>query len=172
VLRFLRVDGRTILVGGGDQLIHAWDATTGAELHPPFEDAARGSIGLPIATIDGRVVAVTEDAGFVGPDLRQWSVHDLVTGASIGRVTTGSSDYGSAAVVAEVAGRGVLLVGDGFDVVMVDLATGDRIGTPLTGHEAPVEGMVVVQSAGRTALITTSRDHSLRLWDLTARSSG
>jgi predicted Ser/Thr protein kinase len=168
-LRFVPVGGRTLLVGAGDQMIHVWDAATGTEAYPPIPDDFQWFNGLPIATVGGRVVAVAENGSFLGPDLRRWTVHDLATGAEIGNVTITSSDPASVAGVAEVGGRGVLLVVDDRDVVMYDLASGAPVGSPLTGHEATVYGMTVVQSGDRTVLVTGSEDHSLRVWDLTGR---
>jgi WD40 repeat protein len=78
-------------------------------------------------------------------------------------------DPTSAATVAEVGGRGVMLVVDDRDVVMFDFATGSRIGEPLTGHEAKIYGMTVVPVGDRPLLVAAAEDHSVRVWDLTAR---
>jgi WD40 repeat protein len=167
-LRFIPVDGRTLLVGSGDQMIHVWDAATGAEVYPPIPDNFQGTNGLPVAVVGGRPLAVAE-APFAEADRRRWTVHDLATGAQVGEITITLPDVTSVATVAEVGGRGVLLVGEGHDVAMYDLATGDRVGAPLTGHETSVYGMTVVPAGDRTVLVTASQDHSVRVWDLTAR---
>jgi predicted Ser/Thr protein kinase len=167
-LRFIPVDGRTLLVGSGDQMIHVWDAATGAEVYPPIPDNFQWFNGLPVATVGGRVLAVAEGP-FAGADRRRWTVHEVATGAQVGEITITSSEAASVATIAEVGGRGVLLHGEGHDVVMYDLATGDRVGAPLTGHETSVYGMDVVPAGDRTVLVTASQDHSVRVWDLTAR---
>jgi WD40 repeat protein len=170
-LRFVPVDGRTLLVGCSDEAVHVWDAATGAELYPPLPDSFRSYDGVPVATVGGRPVVVVE-ANTTTSGHRRWSVHDLATGDVIGEVTVPKSEFDteSAATVAEVGGRGVLLVADGSDVVLVDLATGARVGTPLSGHEAPPHGMVAVPIEGGSVLLTGAYDQSVRVWDLTARS--
>jgi hypothetical protein len=177
-LRFVPVDGRTLLVGGGDGMIRVWEAATGAEMYPPIPDDVPGFSGLPIATIGGRVVAVAEGSPDYASGRRHWTVHDLATGSQVGEVTItmpGLSDLklelSSAAGVAEVGGRGMLLVADGHDVVMFDLATGAPAGVPFTGHGAPITGMTVVSSGDQTLLVTAAEDHALRVWDLTARGA-
>lgn len=171
-LRFVQVGGRTLLVGSGNGMIHAWDAATGGEAYPPIPAGFQSSSGLPIATVGGRMIAVAEDTSRLEIDRRRWTVHDLATGAEIGTVTVAMSDAAAVAGAAEVGGRGVLLVAGERDVVMFDLASGAPVGSPLTGHEAKVYGMTVVPSGDRTVLVTASEDNSLRVWDLTGRSAG
>jgi hypothetical protein len=168
-LRFIPVDGRTLLVGSGDQMIHVWDAVTGAAVYPPIPDYFQWLNGLPVATVGGRMVAVAEDGSLLGSDRRRWTVHDLATGARIGEVTITMPDVTSVATVAEVGGRGVLLVVEGHDVVMFDLATGLRVGEPLAGHEAKIYGMTVVPAGEGSLLVTAAEDRSVRVWNLTAR---
>ncbi len=137
-------------------------------MYPPIPDKFQWFNGLTVATVGGRVLAVAEGP-FAGADRRRWTVHEVATGAQVGEITITSSEAASVATIAEVGGRGVLLHGEGHDVVMYDLATGDRVGAPLTGHETSVYGMDVVPAGDRTVLVTASQDHSVRVWDLTAR---
>jgi WD40 repeat protein len=50
------------------------------------------------------------------------------------------------------------------------LATGKPIGSPLTGHTDAVGAVATAQLDGRTVMISGSRDHTVRVRDLAART--
>ncbi|MEJ3655540.1 serine/threonine-protein kinase [Actinomycetes bacterium KLBMP 9759] len=169
LLRFVQVDGKPAVVGASRTSMQAWDAATGAPIGPLLKPTGSFT-GLPVGTVGGRLVAVTEDNGYAGAGKRRVFTYDVATGAKVAETVLDSADYTSPVGIVEINGRAILLRADDRDVVQYDLTTGAPVGDRYTGHEADVGSLTVIVSAGRPYLLTTSSDSSIRLWDMTARN--
>lgn len=169
-LQFTQVRGRPAVVGSGSNALWVWDAATGAPIGAPIPIKGSYSYGPVVATIGGRTLAVAPKAAS-GVDKNGVITHDLAAGAPPSEVIISSSDYGAPVAIAEVAGRTVLLRGDGRDIVQYDPTTGTPVGSRYVGHEADVTSLSVITADGKPYLLSSSDDHSVRIWDMTARNT-
>ena len=161
--------GRVLIVGGGNGLVHRWDAATGAPLGPSLgqPDTHSGplwavtSIRLP----DGRVAIVS---GGEDGTIRRW---DAVTGQSIGQPITGHNGAVRALTTAVLPDGSVDLVSGGDDgtIRRWDPVTGDPVGVPNTGHTGPVRSLASATFPDRQVVVLSGGDDgTLRTWDVQA----
>jgi hypothetical protein len=98
--------------------------------------------------------------------LEELAVYDMATGERIGKPVDGLV-VGSAATVARVDGRSVLIIGGADQVIRLrDLATGEPLATTLTGHTGVITALAAVEVDGRQVLVSGGDDQTLRRWDL------
>jgi WD40 repeat protein len=157
-------DDRTLASVGSFGRVRLWDVATGAELQP----REYPSFGNPVAVAmapDGRSVAVADDRG----NAQVWDVgtgkpreleDDPVPGA-------GGFDPWTGPNFLAYAPDGHTLIGGSNaahnSINVWNAATGKRL-AKVAGHQGPI--MSVAYSPDGTRFASTSRDSTLRAWDL------
>jgi WD40 repeat protein len=156
-------DGKTILVGT-DTTAQLYDAATGQPVGPVLASE------LPPRKIWS--VAYTPDgqAAFLGREDGNAELHDTKTGQVLVQLAHGKDDLWSVAVSSD--GKTLLTAGESR-VQLWERATGKPIGRPLEHPRLPGEAalpfhmiIAVAVSPDDKAVLTGSRDHTARLWDL------
>jgi WD40 repeat protein len=144
-------DGATVVAGGDDRTMRAWDAATGVSR---WTAATTNEIRALAFAPDGRRVT----SGGRDGTILHW---DIATGATLD--TWPGHDEAIYALAYTPDGRRLLSASADRTVGVRDVASGSRIAT-LTGHGYSVWSVVV--SRDGTRVLTGSTDHTIRLWDL------
>jgi hypothetical protein len=155
-------DRSVVLAKAHEGPIHSWDIESGA----PF--------GPPIPTVYDHITTTALPGGLAvlsHPVDYRLQVTDLRSGAPLDAPAHSARGFTYRAV-AVVAGRLLLVGAEQEDIRIRDLRTGDPVGSPLTGHEDAISSLTPVAVGDTTYLVSTSRDRSIRIWDLTARAGG
>ncbi|MFF4522609.1 WD40 repeat domain-containing protein [Streptomyces bluensis] len=159
------VDGRSLVVGGGDEGVEVWDAANGEQVASFYVDGGETAYAVAFSQLDGRPVFVA------GTDSGRVYVFDLSgdeDGDPIHEPSAGHEGRINALDVAMVGDRAVAVTGGEDGTVRIwDLAGGRQVGPPLTGHSGSVEAVVVTTMQDRAVALTTGRDGVVRVWDLT-----
>lgn len=158
-------DRPVVLARGQEGAISSFDVATGAPAGPRV--SGRPALHETVATVElpgGPAVLTTDHSG-------ELAVVDVRTGARRGHGIPEVLflDRYAAAVV---DGRPVLLkeVLRQNSIEVLELSTGRPATEPLLGHEDRVECMVPLTVGDRTFLLSAGFDHTIRIWDLTART--
>ncbi len=148
-------DGKMIASGGRDELVHRWDANTGAAIGKPLAGHAGAIYSMAFSPDGKRIASAGEDMA-----LRQW---DADSGAPIGSplVGHGGTIYG---VAFSPDGTRLLSAGEDSVLRLWDVASGAAIGPPLAGHQDIVYGVAFFPPDGRV-FVSASGDRTLRRWD-------
>ncbi|WP_327391687.1 hypothetical protein OG533_02555 [Streptomyces sp. NBC_01186] len=159
------IDGRSLVVGGGEEGVEVWNAANGEQVASfPVDDEQR-AYAVALSQLDGRPVVVA------GTDSGKVYVFDLSGDEGDDPIHEPSTGHegGINALDIALAGDRVALVTGGEDgtVRIWDLADGRQIGPPLTGHDGSVEAVVVTTMRDRPVALTAGRDGVVRVWDLT-----
>ncbi|RKT83552.1 WD domain-containing protein, G-beta repeat-containing protein [Saccharopolyspora antimicrobica] len=159
------VDGRSLVVGGGEGVVEVWDAANGEQVASfSLEDDEQRALAVALARLDGRpvVVAGTDSGKVYVFDLSGNEGDDPVHGP-----LTGHEDGINALDVAEVGDRAVAVTGGEDGTVRIwDLGSGRQIGPPLIGDSSSVEAVAVTRMQDRAVAVTAGRDGVVRIWDL------
>lgn len=159
-----RIDGRSLVVGGGEECVEMWDAASGAQITSFYVDDDRAYAVAFSRLADRPVVVAGTNAGRV-------YVFDLFGGEDddpIHEPSTGHEGGINALDVAMIDDQAVAVTGGEDGTVRLwDLATGRQIGLPLTGHTWSVEAVTVTTMQDRPVALTGGRDGVIRVWDLT-----
>jgi hypothetical protein len=139
--------------------IHSWDIASGA------------AFGRPIPTADDHITTAALPGGLAvlsQPDNVYFQVVDVRSGAPLDgygpyRITV------TPLAVALVDGRPLFVGAERETLRVWDLRTGEPVGSPLTGHEDTIYTATPVAVGDTTYLVSTSKDWSIRIWNLTAR---
>lgn len=159
-------DRPVVLAKGDNGPIHCWDIASGV------------LVGPPVPTVYSRITTVDLPGGLAAlshPGYGDTQVVDLRSGARLdGYAQWPSSSFplGPAVAVAMVGGRPLLVHSERNTIRIRDLRAGDPVGSPLTGHEDEITSLTPVVVGETTYLVSTSKDRSIRIWDLTARARG
>lgn len=158
------VDGRSLVVGGGEEGVQVWDAAHGEQVASFHVDDEERSNAVAFSRLDGRPVVVA------GTDSGKVYVFDLSGDEDddpIHEPSTGHEGGINALDVAMVGDRAVAVTGGEDGTVRIwDLASGRQVGAPLTGHDWSVEAVVVTTMQDRPVAVTAGRDGVVRIWDL------
>jgi serine/threonine protein kinase len=156
-----QLDGRPVIVSGGDSVIRVWDLATGEPIGQPLTGHTDSVIDLATTELEGRPVIVS---GSFDEPVRVW---DLATGRAIGRPLTGHDRPVYAVTTTQLDDRPVVISGGFDDTVRVwDLASGSPIGRPLTGHTNGVLALATAALDGRPVIVSGSIDGTVGMWDL------
>jgi WD40 repeat protein len=159
------VDGRSMVVGGGEEGVEVWDAVEGEEVASfSLDDEKERAYGVAFSQLDGRPVVVA------GTDSGKVYVFDLSGDEDDGPIhepSTGHEGGINALAVATVDDRAVAVTGGEDGTVRIwDLSDGRQVGPPLTGHKWSVEAVVATTMQNRAVALTAGRDGVVRVWDL------
>lgn len=160
------VDGRSLVVGGGEEGVEVWDAANG-ECIASFwmDDEEERAYAVALSQLDGRPVVVA------GTDSGKVYVFDLNGDEDDGPIhepSTGHEGCVNALDVAVIGDRAITVTGGEDGTVRIwDLADGRQVEPPITGHDGGVEAVTVTTMQERTVAVTGGRDGVLRVWDLT-----
>jgi WD40 repeat protein len=154
-----RLDGRPVVVSGGDDTVVAADLERGETVHEWSVDGIVSAVAL--SEVGGRpAVLAGTDAGYV----RTW---DAVDGKPAGNPLSGHEDRVSAVAVTAVEGRRLAVTGSDDGTARIwDLAEGRQLGPPLAGHDGEIGTVTVTSVGGRQVVLTAGRDGVVRVWDL------
>ncbi|RVX40799.1 WD domain G-beta repeat uncharacterized protein [Nonomuraea polychroma] len=159
-----RIDGRSLVVGGGEEYVEMWNLANGEQAASFYVNDGR-TYAVALSELDGRPVVVA------GTDSGKVYVFDLSGGEEddpIHEPSTGHEGRINALDVAMVGERAVVVTGGEDGTIRLwDLASGRQIGPPLTGHNWSVEAVVVTTMQDRPVALTAGRDGVARVWDLT-----
>lgn len=160
------IDGRSLVVGGGEEGVEVWDAADGEQVASfCVEDEEERAYAVALTQLDGRPVVVA------GTDAGKVYVFDLDGDEDddpIHEPSTGHGGCVNALDVAVVGDRALAVTGGEDGTVRIwDLADGRQVGPPLAGHDASVEAVAVTTMQDRPVALTAGRDGVLRVWDLT-----
>ncbi|MFI0815826.1 WD40 repeat domain-containing protein [Streptomyces sp. NPDC021098] len=159
------VDGRSLVVGGGEEGVEVWDAVTGEQVASFHVDDEGSAHAVAFSRLDGRpvVVAGTDSGKVYVFDLSGDEDDDPIHEPSIGH------EGGINALDVAMVGDHAVAVTGGEDgtVRIWDLSSGRQVGPPLTGHKWSVEAVVVTTMQDRPVAMTAGRDGVVRMWDLT-----
>ncbi|MET7396859.1 hypothetical protein ABZS66_25590 [Dactylosporangium sp. NPDC005572] len=158
VYSLLVLDGAVpvAVTGGGDGAVRTWDVVTMRETGEPLVSHEQPVTALASLVVDGRTLLVSgSDDGTV----RTWDLgrRELVS------VTPRLGLRVPALTVASRAGRPVVLAGH-VEPREIDVLTGTPLPARLPGHEGNLVGSAVVAVDGAPAVVTASRDGTVRLW--------
>lgn len=160
-----RVDGRSLIAGGGEEGVEVWDAANGEQVASFYVDDEQRAYAVAFSRLDGRPVVVA------GTDSGKVYVFDLSGDEDddpIHEPSTGHEGGINAVDAALVGDRAVAVTGGEDGTVRIwDLANGRQVGPPLTGHDWSVEAVVVTTMEDRAVALTAGRDGVVRIWDLT-----
>jgi WD40 repeat protein len=168
------LDGRPIVVSGGDATLRVWELDTGQQRGKPLRGhegnrpyAPSEVAALALGELDGRPIVVS---GGGDATVRVW---ELRTGQQLGEPLRGHEGRVSAVAVGELDGRPIVVSGgDDATVRVWELDTGQQLGEPLRGHEGnPSYGGGVFRVAvgeldGRPIAVSGGGDATVRVWDL------
>ncbi|MFI1330884.1 WD40 repeat domain-containing protein [Streptomyces sp. NPDC020845] len=159
-----RIDGRSLVAGGGEEGVTVWDAANGEEVASFYVDDEQRSYAVSFSEVDGRPVVVA------GTDAGKVYVFDLAASEDddpIHEPATGHEGGINALDTAMVGDRPVAVTGGEDGTVRIwYLAGGRPVGPPLTGHDARVEAVAVTTLRDRPVALTAGRDGTVRVWDL------
>ncbi|WP_157878632.1 WD40 repeat domain-containing protein [Streptomyces chattanoogensis] len=159
------IDGRSLVVGGGDEGVMVWNAANGEQVASFYVDDEERAYAVALSQLDGRPVVVA------GTDSGKMYVFDLSGDEDddpIHEPSTGHEGGINALDVAMVGDRAVAVTGGEDGTVRIwDLAGGRQVGPPLTGHNGSVEAVVVTRMQDRSVALTAGRDGVVCIWDLT-----
>ena len=159
-----QLDGRTVVISGGDNTVRVWDPATGQPVGSPFTGHTEPVAAVTTAQLGGRTVVIS---GSWDKTVRVW---DLATGQPVGSPFTGHTEPVAAVTTAQLDGRPVVISASNDKTVRVwDLATGAPVGAPFTGHTGFVQAVATAQLDGRTVVISGG-DDGVRVWDLATRA--
>jgi serine/threonine-protein kinase len=159
------LDGRPIAVsasGNPDFTLRVWDLRTHRQLGEPLEGHTAVVNAVTTAVLDGQPIAISEDHD---DQMRIW---DLRTHRQLGRPLTGY--YRVATIVLDGQPLAVSASSSDNSLRIWDLRTHEELGQPLTGHTSSVSGIATAVIDGKPFVISSSRDKTLRIWDLTKRA--
>ncbi|MGP3975030.1 WD40 repeat domain-containing protein [Streptomyces sp. 8N114] len=160
-----RIDGRSLVVGGGEEEVKIWNVANGEQVASFSVDGDERAYAVAFSQLDGRPVVVA------GTDSGKLYVFDLSgddDGDPIHEPSTGHAGRINALDVAMVGDRAVAVTGGEDGTVRIwDLAGGRQVGPPLTGHNWSVEAVTATTMHDRPVALTAGRDGVVRLWDLT-----
>ncbi|MEV8403633.1 WD40 repeat domain-containing protein [Streptomyces niveus] len=163
-LAAVSIDGRALIVGGGEEGVEVWDATNGEQVTSFHVDDER-AYAVALSQLDGRPVAV---AGTASGKVYVFDLSGDNGDEPIREPSTGHEGCINALDVAVVGDRAVAVTGGEDGTVRIwDLAGGRQVGPPLTGHNWSVEAVVVTTMQDRAVAVTAGRDGAVRIWDLT-----
>jgi len=146
-----RPDGKVLASAGDDGSVRLWDTVTHQPVGAPLP---AGSPVLSLAfSPDGHTLA----SGLLDGSVR---LMDMAASQWRGRLMTGIG--GGITSLAYSPDGTHLALGQGISATVLNAATGQRVGL-LTGHTNRVTG-VAFSPDGQT-LVTSSEDHTVRLWD-------
>ncbi|MGV9773332.1 protein kinase domain-containing protein [Streptosporangium sp. NPDC003464] len=155
------IEGRQVVVSGGDRVVRVWDLATRKETGRPFTAHNTGAHAV-VTELDGRPVVVS---GGGDSAVRVW---DLATRKETGRPFTAHTGGIASVVVTDLEGRRVIVSAGGDNTVRVwDLATREQVGRPFT-HTVAAESVVVTELEGRRVVVSAGGDGA-RVWDLATR---
>ncbi len=162
---------------GGRSLIEVRDLRTGEHVvrfdleHHYNHNGDYVTDSLAACSLNGRTVLLSttynRDGGYESRQSPFVDVHDLATGALVGRFDT--EQDGTVVVAATtVDGRPIAITGASGDhtLRLWDLAAPQPIGEPLTGHTSGLTRLVVTAVDGRPVALSGSYDRTVRRWDL------
>jgi WD40 repeat protein len=157
---FGQIDGRPIVVSGGDHTVRVWDAATGTPIGGPFTGHTDTVNAVAFGQIDDHPVVAS--ASWDGT-VRIW---DAATGTPVGKPFTGHTNAVYAVAFGQLNGRPVITSG-GFDgtVRVWDAATGTALGDPLLGHAESVYAVAFGQLNGGPVVASGGEDGTVRIWD-------
>ncbi|MFC5183577.1 WD40 repeat domain-containing protein [Actinomadura harenae] len=167
------IEGRdVVLSGGNDGTVRTWDLALGKQVGTPLTTPDAEVRALAVTKVDGRLVALSGGRGGAENEVRVW---DLAEGRESGEPLAGLAAEVHAIAVTDLDGRPVALVASGAypndcTVSLWDLTTRRRLGDPLVGHGREIVGVATATVDGRQVAVTTSRDHTARVWDLATRT--
>ncbi|MEU5100781.1 MULTISPECIES: hypothetical protein [unclassified Streptomyces] len=160
-----RIDGRSLVAGGGEEGVTVWDVANGEELASFSVHDGEVTYAVGFSQLDDRPVVVA------GTDSGKVYVFDLSgseDGDPIHEPAAGHEGRINALDVAMVGDRAVAVTGGEDGTVRIwDLVGGRPVGPPLTGHDARVEAVAVTTMRDRPVALTAGRDGVIRVWDLT-----
>src|SRR5215212_2731990 len=104
-LSITQLDGRPVIVSGGDKTVRVWDLATGAPIGQPLTGHTSFVKSVATAQLDGRPVVVS------GGGDRTVRVWDLATGAPIGQPIAGHTNDVLSVATAQLNGRPVIVSG-------------------------------------------------------------
>jgi WD40 repeat protein len=174
------VNGRRVVISGGDTTVRLWDPAAGGLVGEPLTGHHGAVNAVATIVLDDRPHAVTTGTDCtarlwdlaagqqVGPCLSRYPATDLSAIPPVRRLLTafaGTSLHQVFTVATAKVGAGCVAVVGGEDGAQVwDLATGEARGEPLT--EDLVMAVVTAEVAGRTVAVTAGGASRVRLWDL------
>lgn len=165
-VRTLAIAGRTVLATAGmDRTVRIWDPATGVHLRT-CQGHRYGVTGLCTLTADGRTLLVSTS------DDRTARIWDPATGRCL-RTLTGHTSEVTAACAVTLGGRDLPVTASQDRTIRLwDPDTGACLHTfaghteGARGHSRRVTGVCALTVDGRALLASTSRDRTIRLWDL------
>ncbi|MFI7446504.1 trypsin-like peptidase domain-containing protein [Nonomuraea sp. NPDC049714] len=162
--------GRTVLATAGmDRTVRTWDPATGAHLRT-YRGHTYGVTGLCTLTADGRTLLVSTS------DDRTARIWDPATGRCL-RMLSGHAREVTAVCAVTLGGRELPATASQDRTIRLwDPDTGACLHTfaghteGTRGHSHRVTGLCALTVDGRALLASTSRDRTIRLWDLSTGS--
>jgi WD40 repeat protein len=150
------LNGREVVVSGShDCSVRLWDASTGKALGNPLRGHTKAVTAVAAATLDDRELVVSASAD---ETLRLW---DPATFEPVGGPLRGHGRWVTTVAIRRIGGRDLVASGDSHGRILLrDLADPDA-GTLLQAHDDWVRALMFA----RDALISTSADRTIRLWD-------
>ena len=159
---YTTVGRKTLIVSGSQNgTVQVWEAATGKSYGRPLTDHASGITSVACTDIGSRTVVVT---GSSDRTVRAWY---LDSGAPYGLPITVGQAVSSVACTS-LNGSPSVVIGSDSSVQVRDLTTGQLKTRPLAGHTSSVLSVTCSLVNGKPLAVTGSRDHSARVWDLTA----
>jgi WD40 repeat protein len=151
----ITVDGRRVATGSRDGTARVWEPTTGQLIGEPLPHGNTWVSGVAFSP-DGQTLLTGTHSGQV----RLW---DIATGKSLGEPIA-HSGWVWAVAYSSQGDRFLTGVGGGSNTAILwDAATRTMIGVPLV-HDNYVNAVAFSPDGSRA--ITSSRDQSVRVWDL------
>ncbi|GGP18233.1 trypsin-like peptidase domain-containing protein [Nonomuraea glycinis] len=170
-VRALTFAGRTVLATSGmDRTVRLWDPATGAHLRT-YRGHTYGVTGLCTLTADGRTLLVSTS------DDRTARIWDPAAGRCL-RTLSGHTGEVTAVCAVTLGGRDLPVTASQDRTIRLwDPDTGACLHTfaghteGIRGHSHRVTSVCALTVDGRTLLASTSRDRTVRLWDLATGTS-
>ncbi|MFC4591513.1 nSTAND1 domain-containing NTPase [Sphaerisporangium corydalis] len=149
-------DGRKLVTGGFDGLVHTWDTRTLDETGPPYA-GHKGWVKAVAYSPDGKTLATIATDNMI----LFWST---ATRRPLGPPVSGHHNWGKSAAFSP-DGAILATVADDRTARLWDVAARRQMGRTLLGHQAPYLNDVAFSPDGKV-LATSGEDRTVRLWDV------